>query len=182
MTIEKRDVVFKSGETIAAAWFFLPDGAEKGAPVPAVAMAHGTGAVTTLRRFPASSRIQPGFTRESKTSAASGRGMYVSYCASCHGTTGKGDGPAATALKSRPADLTRLSASHGGKYPSDYVANILQEETQMASHGSADMPIWGPIFRSVSSAGQEEVRLRMYNLNQYLASLNKSTTRATSHE
>jgi hypothetical protein len=41
MTIEKRDVMFKSGETFAAAWLFLPDQARSGARVPAVAMAHG---------------------------------------------------------------------------------------------------------------------------------------------
>jgi mono/diheme cytochrome c family protein len=30
---------------------------------------------------------------------------YASYCASCHGKWGRGDGPSAVALKSRPQDL-----------------------------------------------------------------------------
>ncbi|MGH9644537.1 MAG: c-type cytochrome [Terriglobales bacterium] len=107
-----------------------------------------------------------------RTSAASGREMYVNYCASCHGANAKGDGPAAMALKHPPADLTKLAASHGGKYPSDYVAKILEEGTPMTSHGSSDMPVWGPVFRAVGTGGQEEVRLRIYNLNKYLASLN----------
>jgi mono/diheme cytochrome c family protein len=40
------------------------------------------------------------------TSPASGKEMYISYCAACHGTDGKGNGPAASALKIPPADLT----------------------------------------------------------------------------
>src|SRR5580700_4322716 len=48
MTIEKRDVMFKSGETFAAAWLFLPEGAGSKAPAPAVAMAHGVGAVKEM--------------------------------------------------------------------------------------------------------------------------------------
>ena len=51
------------------------------------------------------------------TSAASGKEMYTSYCAVCHGTDGKGGGPAASALKTPPADLTLLSKNNGGKYP-----------------------------------------------------------------
>src|SRR5882757_10593518 len=48
MAIQKRDVMFKSGETFAAAWLFLPDQARSGARVPAVAMAHGLGAVKEM--------------------------------------------------------------------------------------------------------------------------------------
>jgi mono/diheme cytochrome c family protein len=43
------------------------------------------------------------------TSPASGREMFVSYCAACHGKDPKGDGPPASALKIQPADLTVLS-------------------------------------------------------------------------
>ena len=42
-------------------------------------------------------------------SPASGKEMYMSYCAVCHGTDGKGGGPAASALKVPPTDLTLLS-------------------------------------------------------------------------
>jgi len=47
MPIEKRDVTFQSGETVAAAWLFLPP-VQAGAKVPAVAMAHGVGAVKEM--------------------------------------------------------------------------------------------------------------------------------------
>src|SRR6266478_5085016 len=48
MSIDKRHAMFKSGETFAAAWLFLPETAEPGARVPAVAMAHGLGAVKEM--------------------------------------------------------------------------------------------------------------------------------------
>src|SRR5437867_13197196 len=57
MTIEKRDVMFKSGETFAAAWLFLPKGAAPNARVPAVAMAHGFGAVKEMYLEPFARRF-----------------------------------------------------------------------------------------------------------------------------
>ena len=44
-------------------------------------------------------------TAVSPTSPASGEVMFTTYCAVCHGKAGKGDGPAAAALKKTPANL-----------------------------------------------------------------------------
>ena len=52
-----------------------------------------------------------------------GREVYRSTCASCHGATGRGDGPAAAALSPRPADLTNASAL-GGSSPLDFYRRI----------------------------------------------------------
>ena len=38
----------------------------------------------------------------------SGEVMYKQYCAACHGANAKGNGPAASNFKTRPADLTTL--------------------------------------------------------------------------
>jgi len=57
MPIEKRDVMFKSGESFAAAWLFLPKAAVPGARVPAVAMAHGLGAVQEMYLEPFARRF-----------------------------------------------------------------------------------------------------------------------------
>jgi Crp-like helix-turn-helix domain/Cytochrome c len=51
-----------------------------------------------------------------QANTASGKETFVKYCASCHGEDGKGNGPAAIALKPPPSDLTTLSKRHEGKY------------------------------------------------------------------
>jgi uncharacterized protein len=49
--------MFKSGETFAAAWLFLPETAVPGARAPAVAMAHGLGAVKEMYLEPFARRF-----------------------------------------------------------------------------------------------------------------------------
>jgi len=105
------------------------------------------------------------------TSPSSGKEMFMSYCASCHGKDAKGDGPAAAALKQAPADLTMLAKLNGGKYPADKVTSILRGQASLAAHGSQEMPVWGPVFWRMSQGHEELVQLRIANLNRYLESL-----------
>jgi mono/diheme cytochrome c family protein len=105
------------------------------------------------------------------TSPASGKEMFDSYCASCHGKDGKGDGPAASALKQPPADLTTLAQRNGGKYPDDKVNAILRGQAKLMAHGDQEMPVWGPVFWKMSGGREEVVQLRVSNLNKYLESL-----------
>jgi mono/diheme cytochrome c family protein len=104
------------------------------------------------------------------SSASSGAKMFKQYCAVCHGPTGKGDGPAASALKQAPADLTTLAKRHDGKYPDDYVANVLRNGVKAPAHGDAEMPVWGPLFSSMDQ-NQALVDLRIANLTKYIKSL-----------
>jgi mono/diheme cytochrome c family protein len=108
-----------------------------------------------------------------QTSAASGLDMYKNYCASCHGAEGKGNGPAASALKTPPADLTTLAKQNGGNYPSLKVAAILRGEQTLSAHGTKEMPIWGDLFWTVSGGHEAEVQQRITNLNKYVESLQK---------
>jgi mono/diheme cytochrome c family protein len=107
------------------------------------------------------------------TRASSGKDMYVSYCASCHGKDGKGNGPAASALKSVPTDLTQLAASNGGRFPENHVVQTLRGDICTPSHGSKEMPVWGPIFEALGAKNDGLVYLRIRNLTKYIASLQK---------
>jgi mono/diheme cytochrome c family protein len=108
-----------------------------------------------------------------QTSAASGQEMYKNYCAVCHAPDGKGNGPAAEALKVPPTDLTTLAEKNGGKYPALKVSAIIRGEETLAAHGSKDMPIWGKLFWSMSNGHEAEVQQRVANLNKYIESLQK---------
>ncbi len=101
----------------------------------------------------------------------SGKAMYQAYCASCHGIDGRGDGPAAPALKTSPTDLTRLAANHNGVYPEAHVAAVIQGDALTPSHGSKDMPVWGPVFLSLGQHQPTQVQLRIRNLVKYLESI-----------
>lgn len=105
------------------------------------------------------------------TNASSGKEMFMSYCASCHGKDAKGDGPAAAALKQSPADLTTLAKRNGGKYPSDKVTHVLRGQANLSAHGDQEMPVWGPVFWHMSQGHEEQVQMRIANLNRYIESL-----------
>lgn len=105
--------------------------------------------------------------------------MYHAYCAVCHGKNGEGNGPAASALKIPPADLTLLSKKNNGKFPTERVISILRFGIQEPSaHGTPEMPIWGPLFSSLQSSSMRgpnspEVSMRITNLAHYIESLQK---------
>lgn len=105
------------------------------------------------------------------TAANDGATMFKQYCAACHGANAKGNGPATPALKSAPPDLTMLSKNNGGQFPAMHVAEILRGGANAPAHGSAEMPVWGPLFSSVSSQSQSVVELRISNISAYLESL-----------
>jgi mono/diheme cytochrome c family protein len=103
-------------------------------------------------------------------SPANGSEMFRAYCAVCHGTGGLGNGPAASALRKRPADLTQLTRKNNGKFPVYRVANVIQGVDISAAHGSRDMPVWGTVFRSLRP---DTVKLRIDNLTNYVESLQR---------
>ena len=119
-----------------------------------------TVAQTTIKKTPAP-----------YTNPASGQEMYKAYCASCHGLDGKGSGPAASAMKQPLPDLTQLSKKNGGKFPTDHVSSVINGDANSPAHGSAEMPVWGPVFMKVSQSHVGQVQQRVHNLADYIQSL-----------
>ncbi|MFZ0807616.1 MAG: cytochrome c [Candidatus Sulfotelmatobacter sp.] len=105
------------------------------------------------------------------TPSNSGKEMFNRYCAVCHGTNGKGEGPAASAMKTPPVDLTALAQKNGGKYPAAHVAAVIRGQATAPAHGSQDMPVWGPLFSSISQGHEAQVQQRVANLVQYIDTL-----------
>jgi mono/diheme cytochrome c family protein len=103
--------------------------------------------------------------------ASSGEHLYKQYCAACHGSDGRGMGPAASALRTPPANLTTLAKRHGGKFPYDYVESVLRFGLPIVAHGSSDMPTWGPIFGTLEGNNEVVVKQRIKSLCEYLATL-----------
>jgi mono/diheme cytochrome c family protein len=98
-----------------------------------------------------------------------GAATYKAYCAQCHGTEGRGNGPVAKALNVAPADLTRIAERRGGHFRTVDVKQIILGDQEMLPHGTREMPLWGPAFRSVEDSAVAELRLA--NLVRYLETL-----------
>ena len=105
------------------------------------------------------------------TDPSSGKEMYLAYCASCHGADGKGNGPAAPALKTPATDLTQVAAKNGGTFPEAHIMQIIKGDSMTAAHGNRDMPVWGPVFLQMGGHDTAQVQLRIRNLTKYLASI-----------
>lgn len=106
-----------------------------------------------------------------KVSANNGKQMYTSYCAPCHGVDGKGHGPTASALRVQPTDLTILAKNNHGKYPDAHIMTVLQFGSELPSHGSQEMPVWGPILSNMNRYNPQDKQLRMSNLSRYLETI-----------
>jgi len=105
-----------------------------------------------------------------KTGEFSGAEAFRTYCASCHGTDGRGAGPAASALKQRPPDLTLISARNKGQFPAFRITHIVDGYDVEFAHGSRDMPVWGDYFRN-TKRDEATAALREHNLTEYIRSL-----------
>jgi mono/diheme cytochrome c family protein len=96
-----------------------------------------------------------------------GPDLYRAHCAACHGSEGKGGGPVAAVLKTKVPDLTTLARNGKGEFPSARVRKIIVGEEVLISHGSREMPIWGPIFHQIES-DQDFGNVRLDNLLKHM--------------
>lgn len=70
-------------------------------------------------------------------SLAAGKKLYDAQCASCHGSTGKGDGKGGELLKPKPSDLTDAEWKHGSADGDVFVViRDGSKQTGMKAYGS----------------------------------------------
>src|SRR5207302_8032256 len=79
----------------------------------------------------------------------------------------------ARSLRKAPPDLTTLAKRHGGTFPEEYVTNVLRFGFRFSTHGSSEMPVWGPIFQYEEHYNEAAVRQRIKNLFEYLKSIQR---------
>ena len=104
-------------------------------------------------------------------SSLSGRDLFQFYCATCHGRNGKGDGPVALSLKRPPSDLTTIAVRNGGHFANEQLEKFVAGDDQPpAAHGSREMPVWGPIFRSLEPHDRL-TRIRIENVVKFIESI-----------
>ncbi len=120
-----------------------------------------------------SRRPAPSLTLES----LGGRDSFEFYCAPCHGTDGRGNGPTASALTTRPSDLASLARRNDGAFPRDRVRAFVIDATgrPARAHLSSEMPVWGPIFRGLDPSDARVTR-RVDNIVAYVESLQAPST------
>jgi mono/diheme cytochrome c family protein len=110
-----------------------------------------------------------GLAQEEQPLSSWGKDLYTLRCASCHGEDGKGDGPAAAALKNPPANLTQISKKNGGTFPRAQVMQFIDGERPVPAHGPRHMPVWGEVFRREKA--DSEARMRVMALTSFIESI-----------
>ena len=101
-----------------------------------------------------------------------GGAVFSTYCASCHGTTARGDGPLAASMRRKPANLTEIAKRNGGEFPADLVFRTIDGSQKVRGHGGPDMPEWGEAFAKSREAGDaERVKKVIQSLVDYLAAI-----------
>lgn len=106
-----------------------------------------------------------------KQSIAGGE-IFRTYCAACHGTSARGDGPLASAMTRKPSDLTEIAKRNGGVFPSELVFRTIDGRNPVRGHGGPDMPVWGDAFaRSRDGGDPQKVKNIIASLVDYLESI-----------
>jgi mono/diheme cytochrome c family protein len=103
-----------------------------------------------------------------------GRTLYRVHCRSCHGEAGRGDGPVAGELKTRPTDLTALWRE-SGRFPETEVTAAIDGRADVRAHGAREMPVWGMTFFEPGrdTPQESEIQAAIRALVRYVRSLER---------
>ena len=105
-------------------------------------------------------------------SHVSGKSVFTTYCASCHGESGRGNGAVAIFLRTRPADLTQIATRNKGTFPAERVYELIDGRRVVKPHGESQMPVWGDAFaKSVTDSDEPAIKAKIDALVAYLETL-----------
>lgn len=113
--------------------------------------------------------------------AMSGKDLYGRFCASCHGVTGRGDGPVSKSIAVEVPDLTLIARRNGGRFPRDRVEKIIDGRHILGAHGTRTMPVWGEDFSRAALGdpdAERATRTVTVRLADYVWLLQRPTTPA----
>jgi len=111
-------------------------------------------------------------------SRVGGSSVFKTYCASCHGETGRGNGAVAIFLRRRPADLTQIAIRNKGTFPADRVYQMIDGRQVVKAHGESQMPVWGDAFaRSGTDSDERAIKAKIDALVEYLQSIQERPAR-----
>lgn len=104
-----------------------------------------------------------------------GKKEFEANCASCHGVSGKGNGPITDLLKKSPPDITLVAKKNGGVFPMERLYKVI-DGGEVAAHGTRDMPIWGRDYKIQAAEHYMDapydpeayVRARLLSLLEYI--------------
>jgi mono/diheme cytochrome c family protein len=100
-----------------------------------------------------------------------GGSLFKTYCATCHGSSGRGDGPVADQLRRTPPDLSKYTDRNAGVFPTERVYRII-DGRDVPAHGDREMPVWGDAFRaSREGLTEEAVKTRIEAIVRYLRAI-----------
>ena len=106
----------------------------------------------------------------------SGEELFQRFCASCHGESGRGDGPVARGLSVTVPDLTAISRRYDG-FPAARIREIIDGRGLIDAHGTRTMPVWGYEFwveEGADVTAQRAVRDAINKLVEHLRSVQRN--------
>lgn len=102
--------------------------------------------------------------------ARKGQVHFMEYCASCHGSDGKGI--AIDTLDLMPADLTRINARRRqNEFPALTIARIIDGRSMSKSHGDRDMPVWGDVFSQEEYLDESQIKGKLAEIIAFLINI-----------
>jgi mono/diheme cytochrome c family protein len=118
--------------------------------------------------------------RAAEAPEMTGAQLFQSFCAACHGTEARGNGPRADAMRRKPPDLTQIAMRNGGSFPTEQVRRTIDGRALRPAHFTDDMPVWGWEFYAYK--GEDAERRKRANelvakLIEYLRSIQQKHPR-----